>query len=1393
MKQSPLPGFSALLLLLIVSQAPACLDLSSLQEGFNQVEESPPVPEEFLDVSAMDAEAFPPDVGLPTTDVDIESLVGFDLAAVEPATGKIAGGEIVMLVGSGFHDDMEVFFGESKTTDPFVVTGNFATVETPPHLPGPVDVKIVGGEGEVAVLPAGFEYYADLLLLAVEPPQGPDPGGTPVVVAGTGFDASCMLFMGGRKATFVQVLDGFTIQAVTPPGNCGAADLTVLCNEEGDSLKDAFFYQGTPRVDAMSPKAGSASGGSKVHLLGRNFTPDMAIVLGETGVSPYDITFIAPIEVSFRAPPGEKGMADLLLTTECGETLVDDAFIYVEAEGGETGPPVIVGLTPLSLPACSGGFVTLGIENMGDVSSLQLFFGEYQADVVSVDEDMGTVDVTVPPGDPGAVQVEVLTPDGTAVAEQEFEFLDQAVIYTVSPGSGHPKGGTQVEVLGCGFDAQVELRFGANVGTNVQALSSTMLTAATPPGSPGPVDVIVTGAGSLALLPSGYTYLTDKPELYLLDPNYGSVAGGTYVRFYGAGLPPNAKFVVGGKECFDIHYVDSTLVTVRMPPNDVGTYDADVTWSLGTTTMEQAYTYFNPKSKKGGTWGGPIDESLNVTVLDSSTGKGLAGAFVMVGSEAENPHKGYTDENGQVTFSAPGFQGAQQITAARKGYNMYSVVHFDAANVTVYLNPIVSPGGGTYTPKEAFVGGRVFGLDKYVVLPPGDCANKNTGTVLCKPCESDDECAAEQGGPEGEGNQEGEEDQQDGEQAVPEDGYCAEIGDTGTFCVTPCLAPEDCPEGFICAKTSFEQTGCIPKSGEKAIRCISSKKSMFGLSPDPGPGGNANLHDIYFISTSMGEIAIVCYGGYTDPDTSEFFPTVMGIRRHVIVLPEAVLKDQDVHLNIPLNREARIAFHDLPFHPSGIRKPYMMISLELGKDGYLSLPRDPEWVEESGYYRLFPLPEQMTGPLLGTTYSIYSSVQSNTTYSLPYAVRMVTDVESLFGDGVIVVGEEEAENLFPPVDGDLVGMVYKAGNDIYVASNRGELFHYDGFAWTPVGLADTKKGFTVLEEDPNGGLWLGGANGAVWHFNSVSWKKVDTGQGVPVRDIWCSKSKAVVVYDTFLEELTEFGLLSTIAAPQQHKLKAAWASDSQDIYVLSDQFTIWNWSSEGWNVAAVFENYDLEAIDGAGPDDVWIAGSPGVILHWDGDAFEVFHVDQYKGLSAIRAVEPGKVFAAGEDGLLVSFNGTGFDIVETGTLQDFTCLDHAAGTATIAAAGIQAYNLGPFMAYPRIVMPEEDQVFDFSSLAWDYWSANASADFHFVILSSQDGFPFWYMTVDGEITQVDLPPIVQTLGINLFPEGPKRMNLTSTLNPDFDIDNYTLNDFSIYRKVSWAVDLMKFK
>jgi len=80
-------------------------------------------------------------------------------------------------------------------------------------------------------------------------------------------------------------------------------------------------------------------------------------------------------------------------------------------------------------------------------------------------------------------------------------------VTSISPTSGRTTGGTNVSIAGSGFQSGAQVSFGGNAATKVTVVSSTSITASTPPHAAGTVNVTVTNPnGQSATLVNGYTY-----------------------------------------------------------------------------------------------------------------------------------------------------------------------------------------------------------------------------------------------------------------------------------------------------------------------------------------------------------------------------------------------------------------------------------------------------------------------------------------------------------------------------------------------------------------------------------------------------------------------------------------------------------------------------------------------------------------------------------------------------------------------------------------------------------------------------------------------------------------------------------------------------------------------
>jgi hypothetical protein len=95
-------------------------------------------------------------------------------------------------------------------------------------------------------------------------------------------------------------------------------------------------------------------------------------------------------------------------------------------------------------------------------------------------------------------------------------------VSSVSPNSGSTQGGTNVTIAGTGFLAGAVVQFDGVNATNVTVVSSTSITATTPPHAVGAVNVVVTNTdGQSGTLTNGFTYAQSQTtETVLLQDDF---------------------------------------------------------------------------------------------------------------------------------------------------------------------------------------------------------------------------------------------------------------------------------------------------------------------------------------------------------------------------------------------------------------------------------------------------------------------------------------------------------------------------------------------------------------------------------------------------------------------------------------------------------------------------------------------------------------------------------------------------------------------------------------------------------------------------------------------------------------------------------------------------------
>lgn len=669
-----------------------------------------------------------PDAG-PRFDVEILSAT--------PPRGQLSGGTVVALSGYGFVDGFaesgglaaseqtSISFGGNPALDLTVIDDDTIEVRSPPGVRGLADIVLTNPNG-TAVCEGCFTYFEAVEVFRVTPAQGATDGGDAITITGKGFVTGVLVLVGGSEATDVSVAaDGLSLTARTPPGVAGSADVGVVGASSSSFLSRSFVYVQPMRVEAVEPAALPLSGGSSVTVRGEAFSADAVVSFG--GVQA-ETTFVSATELQARVPAGAAaGAVDVRVQARRGAATLSDGFTYFDPDQRALR---LWGVSPTRGPAtggtCAQGAATcLRLTGSGfDAGAPQVLVGGASATARLVDDH--TIEVDLPAGAPGVVDVQVRNARGGALLEDAFAWVAPLSLSAVSPGeapaSGQP--GTTATLSGVGLSADCRVRIGAKEATVVGANGGgTQLTVQVPAGSSGARDVVVSCGqpGSPlfreARLDGAFRFRSPL-KLLQVTPDTGAIAGNMQVTLYGSGFDSGLVAWFGEKRSAAVEVRSPHVAVVRTPRAErAGSVDVRVEQGGVSDVLRAAFGYVDPTNVLGGGSGGPMLGTLNVTVLNNTPGMGgpVEGATVAING---NQLFGLTDSRGQVTFSDPSLLKPVTITAYKQKHATSTIARIDARNVTLFMQMNEGegqPGNPGPMPEVATFTGRVCGFK----TPPG--------------------------------------------------------------------------------------------------------------------------------------------------------------------------------------------------------------------------------------------------------------------------------------------------------------------------------------------------------------------------------------------------------------------------------------------------------------------------------------------------------------------------------------------------------------------------------------------------------------------------------------------------------------------------------------------------
>jgi autotransporter-associated beta strand protein len=425
------------------------------------------------------------------------------ITAVSPIGGPIAGGTTILIYGTNFVAGATVTIGGVAATNVSVGSG-VISARTPPGTRGPADVTVTNIDATSVTRSPGFYYQGPAPTIAgISPASGPMAGGAVVTITGTNFVAGAGVTFGGAAATGVTVVSSTVIEATTPPGAQGPANIVVTNFDMRSATRaNGYIFEGpAPVVSSIAPTSGPMAGGTSVTIAGSDFVAGATVTID--GVAATGVTVVSGTTITATTPAGTQGPADVTVTNIdlLADTLAG-SYIYLGA------PPTISGITPAAVPI---NYTTtdITIDGTGFVPGVQVTVQGQAATIVSVSSTAVVFRLPVSGLSPGPAPVVVTNVDLQSATLNGFIVQGPAPILTgIDVPHGPIAGGRRITLTGS------EFRIGATVTLDgvpatIESLTATTIVVLTPAHAAGRVTVTVTNDDLLSSsLVDAYTYYT---------------------------------------------------------------------------------------------------------------------------------------------------------------------------------------------------------------------------------------------------------------------------------------------------------------------------------------------------------------------------------------------------------------------------------------------------------------------------------------------------------------------------------------------------------------------------------------------------------------------------------------------------------------------------------------------------------------------------------------------------------------------------------------------------------------------------------------------------------------------------------------------------------------------
>jgi len=513
--------------------------------------------------------------------------------SVSSATGSTAGGDTVVIAGTGFTADTVVTFGGTDAAAVIVDSETQLTVTTPAHASGLVGLTLSNLYGQTWTADA-FDFGEAPTIAAISQSSAavagdtttfeinsPVTGGLVSTVTGTGFTPETAVLYGAVPAANVEVVSATELVITSPAHEPAPLDL-VINNGYGTAIEyGAIHYIDTPEIHSISPVTGSTDGGETVSISGDWMYHNETIVTVD-GIE------VAPIIYDRTAydivmPAHAEGTVDIAITNRWGSFTLEDAYTYGLS-------PVVTAISKQSVKATGDEIVVTGT---GFTQDTQVLFGSTPAAGVVINS--GTqLTVTTPTSELGWRDLTVSTGYGSSFTKDAIYFRAPPLATSIDTSAGSVNGGDTVVITGSTFVATSTVYFGGVEAASVIVdPQQTQITAVTPAHVAGTVDVTVSHWAGESTLVNAFEFVED-PTITSFSRTNHHVDGGWSMTITGTGFSPESTVLYGTVPAASVTYVSDTELTSVSPAHEPAFLNVTVDNGFGAAVSADQIRFVDP-------------------------------------------------------------------------------------------------------------------------------------------------------------------------------------------------------------------------------------------------------------------------------------------------------------------------------------------------------------------------------------------------------------------------------------------------------------------------------------------------------------------------------------------------------------------------------------------------------------------------------------------------------------------------------------------------------------------------------------------------------------------------------------------------------------------------------